>query len=185
MPRIMTVKEFAEENLDWGLLRTDAEKPNFRPSQNYWLTIAFAKKLCMLSKSERGEQARNYFIEVEARYQKQVAVTDPLDLIIMQATAMKELRQRQEAQERVQAEQAKELKILAAKMETSPQDYFTVVGFANLRGIRLDVNRASLLGRKAAAISKEFGYDTGKTSDPRFGQVGTYHVDILAEVFAR
>ena len=158
---------------------------NGNETKDYRLTIDFAKHLCMLSRSERGKQARSYFVEVEARYQKQVAVTDPLDLIIMQATAMKELRQRQEAQERVQAEQAKELKILAAKMETSPKDYFTVVGFANLRGIRLDVNRASLLGRKAAAISKEFGYDIGKTSDPRFGQVGTYHVDILAEVFAR
>lgn len=125
----------------------------------------------------------NKFYEME---QSQLpAPTDPLDLIIMQATAMKELRQRQEVQERVQAEQAQELKILAAKMETSPKDYFTVVGFANLRGIRLDVNRASLLGRKAATLSKEYGYEIGKTSDPRFGQVGTYHVDILAEVFLR
>lgn len=38
--------------------------------KDYRLTIDFAKKLCMVSKSERGEQARNYFIEVEKRYKQ-------------------------------------------------------------------------------------------------------------------
>lgn len=62
---------FAEENMDWGLLVLHDEKLNYRPSQNYWLTIAFAKKLCMISPTERGEQARNYFIEVEKRLERQ------------------------------------------------------------------------------------------------------------------
>ena len=62
--------EFAEDGTDYGLFNTDVENQIMgRPSTNYWLTISFAKKLCMLSKSERGEQARNYFIEVERRYQ--------------------------------------------------------------------------------------------------------------------
>lgn len=30
---------------------------------DYKISLDFAKKLCMISKSERGEQARNYFIE--------------------------------------------------------------------------------------------------------------------------
>lgn len=61
--------QFAEENTDWAILRTDA-KYSGRPSTNYSLTIQFAKKLCMTSKSERGEQVRNYFIEVEKKFQQ-------------------------------------------------------------------------------------------------------------------
>ena len=105
-------------------------------------------------------------------------------MIILQATVLKEIRQKQEAQEQAQIQQAQQLKRLAAKLETSPKDYFTIAGFASLRGARVDVTRAALLGRKAVLLSKEYGHDVGKTHDPRFGQVNTYHSDILAEVFA-
>ena len=61
--------EFAEEGTDYGLLDMNVENQTTgRPSLNYWLSISFAKKLCMMSKTERGEQARNYFIEVERRF---------------------------------------------------------------------------------------------------------------------
>ena len=156
---------------------------NGNGTMDYRLTIDFSKHLCMLSRSERGKQARNYFIEIESRYQKQLAPIDPLDLIILQATMMKELRQKQESQERVQIEHGHQLKQLAAKQITSPTEYFTIAGFASLRGVRVDVNRAALLGRKAVFLSKEYKYDVGKTHDPRFGQVNTYHSDILAQVF--
>ncbi|MHC1762463.1 MAG: antA/AntB antirepressor family protein [Negativicutes bacterium] len=172
---------FYSEGTDWWGFDIVS---NGNGTRDYRLTIDFAKHLCMLSRSERGKQARNYFIEIESRYQKQIAPTDPLDLIILQATMMKELRQKQEAQARVQIEQGHQLKQLAAKQITSPTEYFTIAGFASLRGIRVDINRAALLGRKAVFLSKEYKYDVGKTHDPRFGQVNTYHSDILAQVFA-
>ena len=171
---------FYSEGTDWWGFDIVS---NGNGTKDYRLTIDFAKHLCMLSRSERGKQARNYFIEIESRYQKQLAPTDPLDLIILQATMMKELRKIQEAQERVQIEQGHQLRQLAAKQITSPTEYFTIAGFASLRGIRVDVNRAALLGRKAVFLSKEYKYDVGKTHDPRFGQVNTYHSDILAQVF--
>ena len=171
---------FYSEGTDWWGFDIVS---NGNGTKDYRLTIDFAKHLCMLSRSERGKQARNYFIEIESRYQKQLAPTDPLDLIILQATMMKELRKNQEAQERVQIEQGHQLRQLAAKQITSPTEYFTIAGFASLRGIRVDVNRAALLGRKAVFLSKEYKYDVGKTHDPRFGQVNTYHSDILAQVF--
>lgn len=59
--------QFAEENADYFPFRMNAER-GAQATTNYNLTIDFAKKLCMVSKSERGEQARNYFIEVEKRY---------------------------------------------------------------------------------------------------------------------
>ena len=39
-----------------------------RPSQEYTLTLRAAKKLAMTVNSERGNQVREYFVEVEARY---------------------------------------------------------------------------------------------------------------------
>lgn len=64
----ITHNQFASEGTDYKVFRTDAENPQGgRPGMDAELTIDFAKKLCMASNSERGEQARNYFIEVEKR----------------------------------------------------------------------------------------------------------------------
>ena len=66
--------QFASENSDYLQLAIDGENLlGGRPSQDFALSIDFAKKLCMISKSDRGEEARNYFIEVEKRYKNQLA----------------------------------------------------------------------------------------------------------------
>ena len=72
---------------------------------------------------------------------------------------------------------------IEAKSVTVPNEYFTVAGFATIRKERIDVSKAQIIGRKAAQLSKRLGYNIGKVSDPRFGSVNTYHVDILNEVF--
>ncbi|WP_404840907.1 hypothetical protein, partial [Alkalilimnicola ehrlichii] len=82
-----------------------------------------------------------------------------------------------------QASQRNEIADIRAKVETSPRDYYTVAGYASLRGLSLDVKRASLLGRKASKLSREYGVDTGEAHSEVFGTVKTYHVDVLAEVF--
>lgn len=65
--RNITGNEFAEENTDYIRLRIDAEMPNGGKIQrdDYKLSAGFAKKLSMMSKSEKGEQARKYFVTVE------------------------------------------------------------------------------------------------------------------------
>ena len=73
--------------------------------------------------------------------------------------------------------------MIEAKTATVPNEYFTVAGFATIRKQRIDVNKANIIGRKAANLSRRLGYEIGKVSDPRFGTVNTYHVDILNEVF--
>lgn len=76
--------EFAEEKTDWGSLDIDVEySGRGQRAANYWLTISFAKKLCMMSKSERGEQARNYFIEaiIEQNGQKVVDSREVAEMV--------------------------------------------------------------------------------------------------------
>lgn len=159
-------------------LRIHAETPTGGQMErdDYRLTIDFAKKLCMVSKSTKGEQARDYFIEAEKRLKALSAPTCIEDMMIAQLLSMKELRLKQ-------LEQGEQIRQLAAKIATSPAEYYTIAGYASLRGIKVDVSKASLLGRKAAKLSVEYGYHVGKTHDPRFGQVNTYHLDALNEVF--
>jgi len=72
--------EFATEGIDYKGMEvfdnqsspTNGGNPvGGRPSENYILTLDFAKELCMLSKCKNGKQVRLYFIEVEKAYQKQ------------------------------------------------------------------------------------------------------------------
>lgn len=59
--------QFAEENTDYVRFFLDEETPTGGKIQreDYRLTAGFAKKLSMMAKSEKGEQARRYFVRVE------------------------------------------------------------------------------------------------------------------------
>lgn len=70
-----------------------------------------------------------------------------------------------------------------AKITTHNEDYFTIAGYASLRGVNIDTSKANMLGRKAAKLSREYGYDIGKVTDSRFGKVNSYHLDILKSIF--
>ena len=76
-----------------------------------------------------------------------------------------------------------QVRVLEAKSETRQEAYYTIAGFASLRGIKVDSVKAAKIGKRATRLSNECGYDIGKTHDPRYGHVNTYHVDILSEVF--
>lgn len=60
----ITENQFAEENADFTPFVMHEEWGG-RATTDYRLTVPFAKKLCMIQKNERGEQARDYFIQVE------------------------------------------------------------------------------------------------------------------------
>lgn len=59
--------EFAETGIDYFPFIMNDECGG-QATTNYYLTIPFAKKLCMMSRSDRGNQAREYFIEVERQF---------------------------------------------------------------------------------------------------------------------
>ena len=98
------------------------------------------------------------------------------DILITQLQSMKELRIKQE-------QQSEEIKLIKAKIENSLANYFTIVGYTSFIGLKVDNSIANWLGKKASKLSRERGIWTGKVSDPRFGKVNTYHLDVLREVF--
>ena len=62
----ITENQFAEENVDYWVFVMQEENPlGGRPTQDYKLSASFAKKLSMMARSEKGEQARQYFVRVE------------------------------------------------------------------------------------------------------------------------
>jgi phage regulator Rha-like protein len=100
-----------------------------------------------------------------------------------QLAAMVTMLTQLDAVKQEQENQRNELADLRAKITSSPQDYYTVAGYASLRGIGVDVKEASRLGRMASKLSKEQELETGTAHSEAFGKVKTYHVDILCQVF--
>ena len=71
-----------------------------------------------------------------------------------------------------------------SKQMTIDEHHYTIIGYANLTGIRgVSRDAAARLGRKASAMSRKQGYHIGKEYDAKYGVVNTYHVDVLQEVF--
>lgn len=99
-----------------------------------------------------------------------------LEILAQSALALVDMDRRQTALE-------SEVKTLAAKIKKTPADYFTVAGFASLRGIKLGNSDANKGGRIASKLSREYGYPINKAHSEIFGEVNTYHVDILTELF--
>lgn len=66
----ITENEFAEEGVDFWGFDVNVEGNIVR---DFKLSASFAKKLSMMSKSERGEEARKYFVTVEDKM-KEMAI---------------------------------------------------------------------------------------------------------------
>lgn len=95
---------------------------------------------------------------------------------------------RQDALEQEQQRQSAELariqeNVAVIEARTQPENkHFTVLGYANLVGKKIDFATASRLGRKCAELSRTQGMVIGDVSDPRFGKVHSYHETILQVV---
>lgn len=161
--------DFFKENNDWVGFNIML---NGNESKDFAISIDFAKHISMMARTPKGHEYRNYFIELESQ-QKPLS---HLEVLAQSALALVEMDNRTKALE-------SEVKLLSAKIEKSPTDYFTIAGFASMRGVKVDVRDANKLGRKAARLSKEHDYPIGKAHSEIFGEVNTYHLDILSEVF--
>jgi len=76
-----------------------------------------------------------------------------------------------------------QVKVVEAALETRQKDVFSIAGYASIRGLKVDVSTANLLGRKATDLSRKYDYPISATPDLGFGKVNIYHTDILKIVF--
>lgn len=164
------------EGVDFSLIL--GRSANNRQTTEYALTLDTAKELAMVEANAKGQQARRYFIEAEKglRGQQAPVALSPAELILQLAQQNVATEQRLLALEQ-------QVKEVAAKTLTSSPSYYTVSGFAALHGRRLSPSQANEAGRRAARESRHMGYTVDKIHDARYGQVNTYHADVLRRVF--
>lgn len=157
---------YAIEGIDWlSLIQKDEynkrQKGNF--GQEYVLTLDFAKKLCMISKTVVGEKVRNYFLEVE-KIAKQAVASQMIDYSKFQELENK-------------------LNRLEASTITSEVNEFSIHGYCGLYKIKVAYNEALALGKLAAKKCREQSEPIGRIRDYRFGMVNIYPEHILKQAF--
>lgn len=141
----------------------------------YALSIDAAKELSMVEGNANGKQARQYFMACEKKLKEIAKPMSTLDILEMN---IKQLREQESRVNNLE----KKVEAIEAKSQTTP-DYFTIIGYATLNGIKIGLHTAAKLGKKAQSICYKNGYTIEKIPDPRFGRVGSYPKIVLDQVF--
>lgn len=136
----------AVENEDYDRFHKKMEANN-ATMIDYFIKLDIAKEMAMLERNDKGKQVRRYFIQIEKKYKDQNKPKSSAELLLIYAQQFYEQEQRLN---RVESD----IKELEAKVTTHNEDYYTVAGYASLRGISVDVNKASMIGRKATRLSR-------------------------------
>jgi len=169
MPRML---EYGFE-IDKDFSSYSGESKGGRPSKEYCLTLDCAKEISMIQRSERGKQARQYFIECEKQLNKPKT---QIELIIESAQLLKAIEEKQNVLEQ-------RIEIIENRPQiNAPIEHFSILGYCHNIGKQISHNEALSYGRKCAKQCKEFGYIVGKISDARYGAVNTYPLDVLKEI---
>ena len=136
------------------------------------------------SKMLGTERAWDVFEQLEDRYFKVAKNMTPEEFLLYSAQRMVEQAKAiKAANARIDKVDERLLEVESKQM-TIDEHHYTIIGYANLTGVRgVSRDAAARLGRRASAISRKQGYHIGKEYDAKYGMVNTYHVDVLQEVF--
>ena len=136
------------------------------------------------SKMLGTERAWDVFDELEESYFNPMRNMTPEEFLLFSAQRMVEqARAIKAANARIDKVDERLLEVESKQM-TIDEHHYTIIGYANLTGIRgVSRDAAARLGRRASTMSRKQGYHIGKEYDAKYGMVNTYHVDVLQEVF--
>ena len=168
-----------EEGIEYVVNHNSMENPlGGRPSIEYHLGLDMAKELSMVEKTDKGKQARKYFIQCERIAKEKDA---PKGSLVEQARMFLKVAQEQERLAERQAITDRRVECLEVNAKTET-DYFTISAWANLINLKLPIEMAYRLGKAAARLSRERDVAMGTAKHVRFGKVNTYHESILEAV---
>ena len=160
--RFKTIQDFIPNNVK--------EIPLFTESGYLMLVKTFTDDL---SWKVQRELVKGYFIAKEV-----IKPLTPAEQLLAQAKVMVDMENRLNILEKNNARLENHLR------RTITNEYFTVIGYANFRGINANTYNSSVIGRKASKICKDCGLAIGKVIDSKYGTINTYPLDVLDEIFA-
>ena len=191
----LTGKEVSHVNRDIRKMLDELKKddPNMdhpkedKDSRGYTTCFHLRRELtdCLLTGYSASARMRviKRWHELEAQPANPPVIRNQnLAMIIQMATEMDAIQTAQQQQAIELAAVQKEIKTIGARSQPDTE-FFTVLGYANLAGKKIDYKAAAQLGKKCKAMSDQCGYMTGTVPDARHGSVGTYHVSVLESVF--
>lgn len=172
------------ENKDYvKLAQKGALSATGQTRHEYHFTLEAGKHIGMMSGTPRGSEVREYFLACERQAKAAMPIVkDPqIAAVIFTLTRLDAVEQEQKRQADELARLAENMAVIEAR--TQPENkHFTVMGYANLLGMPMDNKTAATLGRRCASLSRQRGLVIGDVSDPRFGNVHSYHESVLVEV---
>lgn len=127
--------------------------------------------------------ARMKIIQRWQQLENGVVALTPAEILLQQAQQMVVQERRLALIEREQATLVMQVAELEAKQTTIDSAHYSISGYASLHKKKVPTSTANGLGRRAAALSKQQGYPVGQVPDAKYGSVGSYHVDVLQQVF--
>lgn len=129
----ITDNPFIEEG-EYSPLKAKTSKQGGRPTQDYRISAALAKKISMATKTERGEQARQYFLGCE----------QALKLVV-------------EANRRTEIERAKGIAVRQALTKAIQQSNENERMHGHAYSTYTDVIYKSIFGKNARQLREEYG----------------------------
>lgn len=139
-------------------------------------------ELMVMSESQ-AVQAKVYdkMSELAGKAPTAIPPSSPAQMLVAMANQLLAAEQEQQRQAAEIARIQENVAVIEAR--TQPENkHFTVLGYANLVGKKIDFATASRLGRKCAELSRTQGMVIGDVRDPRFGTVHSYHESVLQAV---
>ena len=139
-----------------------------KPRVDHLLTVPMAKEICMLQRSEKGKQFREYFISIEEAWNSP-------DKIMERALQIAQQRAK-EAERRIFA-LAEENESLEIALNTSLQ-FFTVTKYNETFKKGWSLPRCQAVGKGLSAYCRSRAIEIRKceTNDERFGAVNSYPI---------
>lgn len=155
------------------------ESTGGRPATIYYLSLDMAKEICMVERTPKGREARQYFIECERRLRDMDSYLVPKSPMELLAEATEAIR----AEHRARIESLEERTGRIEANLDADHGYLTLLAFCKMNGLPTNDR---ILGKHGMALRKiclNRDIARGEISNARGGTVHTYPEWLLREYF--
>ena len=168
--------DFFEENEDWVIVPITTTEKGGRPTNDYAISLDFAKHLAMMARTEKSHEYRNYFIECEKKLK---AIDNKAQLLLdIYNGGEKAIAASKKLHEIEAAPIKAELKEANIQLQKDKQ-WWAIKRVA----IITNTSWKDYSWKKLKAASEKTNHEVKKVFDANFGSVNAYHEDAWKEVY--